>query len=160
MIALVALPLSAAFLLGVLWRLFSRASKAYRSKLRAYPSRWAFVKNNWDVFLLRTVPFNSGAFAVWLLHPDWLSKGLILVRVPVGIANWMIVTPNLATAFAFGFLVDYGLDQVQLKLAAIPVDKWPAWLPDAIKGEIPCYDQAVVNGAVFVQTSKRDTGIA
>src|SRR5215813_13049981 len=109
-------PLSIAFLLGILWRLFSRASKAYRSKLRSYPSRWAFISTNWDVFLLRTVPWNSGFFALWLFKPDTLAKGLILAHVPDNIANWMIVTPNLLSSGVFGFTVDYALDQVQLKL--------------------------------------------
>lgn len=149
-------PLAAAFLLGILWRLFSRATKAYRSKIRAYPSRRAFVVANWDVFLLRTVPFNSGFFALWLTHPDLLSKLLIGMSVPASIANWIIVTPNLLSSFVFGFLVDYLLDQIQIKIATSPAF---AWLPDAMKGEIPSYDPSVVSGTALVQKNNRDTGI-
>ncbi len=144
------LPLLTTFLLGISWRLFSRASKAYRSTLRKYASRWAFVAANWDVFLLRTV-WNSAAFVVWLFHPDWIAKALIFV-------HWIIVTPNLATAAIFGFMVDYGLDQIQIKISSIPEDKWPSWLPDALRGEIPNYDQTAVNGTVMVQANQRDAG--
>ena len=150
-------PLTLAFALGIGWRLFSRATKAYRSKLRSYPSRWAFVSSNWDVFLLRTFPFNGGLFVAWLFHPDWIAKGLVYAHVPASFANWLIVTPNLATAFAFGFLVDYALDQIQIKLATVSL---PSWVPDAIRGEIPSYDATVVNGTTLVQSSNRDTGIA
>lgn len=150
-------PLTIAFLLGVLWRLFARASKAYRSKLRSYPSRWAFIVTNWDVFLLRTFPWNAGLFALWLFHPALLSKGLIFVHVPESVANWIIVTPNLLSSFAFGFMVDYGLDQFQIKLAAMDL---PSWFPEALKGEIPQYDQQAVNGAVVAQKNNRDTGLS
>lgn len=149
-------PLTVAFLLGIVWRLFSRASKAYRSNLRSYPSRLAFVRTNWDVFLLRTFPFNSGLFVLWLFHPDWLSKGLIFAHVPASFANWIIVTPNLMTSFAGGFVIDYALDQIQLKLATVPL---PSWVPDAIRGEIPSYDPGVINGSAFVQANNRDAGL-
>ena len=149
------LPLTIAFLLGILWRLFNRASKAFHSKLRCYPSRWAFVVANWDVFLIRTFPWNSAWFTLWLFHPDYLAKFLIFGHVPSSIANWIIVTPNLATSWLFGFAVDYGTDQLQLKLNKLSL---PDWIPDAIKGEIPLYDQTVVNGAVLVQSNDRDMG--
>jgi len=153
----IAISLFGTFLLGVLWRLFARASKAYKSKLRSYPSRWAYIAANWDVFLLRTFPWNSGAFVLWLFHPDWVAKILIYGHVPNGIANWMIVTPNLMSSAVFGFLVDYGLDQVQLKLAAANL---PSWVPGALKGEIPSYDPGAVNGEVLVQSNQRDAGFS
>lgn len=149
------LPLSGACLAGVLWRFFSRASKAYRSKLRAYPSRRAFMEANWDVFLLRTFPWNAGAFALWLLHPDYAARLLIFAHVPAAMANWIIVTPNLLSSAFFGFVVDYGLDQLQLKLAGMNL---PAWFPESLKGEIPQYDQQVVNSAALAPKSSRDTG--
>lgn len=148
------LPLSVAFLLGIAWRLFARASKAYHSKLRSYPSRWSFIATNWDVFLIRTFPWNSGWFALWLFHPDYLARLLIFNHVPASFANWMIVTPNLATSWAFGFLVDYATDQLQLRLSK----KLPSWVPGAFKGEIPNYDEQVVNGQMLVQVDDRDTG--
>src|SRR6266704_1047862 len=138
-------PLSVAFVLGVGLRLFQRATRAYRSKFRSYPTRWAFVAANWDVFLLRTVPFNSGLFALWLLNPGLLSQGIIYLNVTPSIANWLTVPPTLGSAAGFGYLGDLALDQLQMKIATSPK---LAWLPDAIKGEIPMYDQQAVNGAV------------
>ncbi len=149
-------PLAIAYLLGILWRFFSRATKAYRSTMRAYPSRWAFVKANWDVFLLRTFPWNSGLFVLWVINPGLLSKVVVFVAVPENIANWLTIPPTLGTAFGFGFLVDYLLDQLQIKIATSPMF---AWLPAALKGEIPLYDQSVVNGSQLVQSNNRDTGI-
>jgi len=149
------LPLAIACLLGILWRFFSRASKAFRSKLRAYPSRWDFVKANWDVFLLRTFPFNASLFYLWVLYPGLLSKIVVGVGVPANLGNWLTVPPTLGTSFGFGFAVDYLLDQIQIKIATSPTF---AWLPDAFKGEIPNYDQQAVNGQVIVQSNQRDAG--
>lgn len=147
--------LAVAFLLGILLRLFQRATQAYRSKLRAYPSRWAFVMANWDVFLLRTIPFNSGLFVLWINKPGLLSQLAIYCAVPANIANWLTVPPTLGSAIGFGYLVDLFLDQIQIRIATS--DKL-AWLPDSIKGEIPLYDEQAVNGTVLVQKSARDPG--
>ena len=131
-------PLAAAFVFGLGFRLFVRASKAFKSKIRTYPSRWAFVKANWDVFLARSVP-DGFIFAIWLFKPGLLSTGLVHVGVPATIANWLTIPPTLGTSFGFGFVVDLVLDQIQLKIASNP----PSWLPDIFKGEIPSYQDAV-----------------
>src|SRR5213592_4673134 len=96
-------PLTIMFALGIGWRLFSRATTAYRSKLRSYSSRWAFVKQNWDVFLLR-VPFSGSLFTLWIFHPGLLSK-LAATVMPANIANWLTVPPTLGSALGFGFFV-------------------------------------------------------
>jgi hypothetical protein len=156
----IVLPLSVAFLLGICWRFFSRASKAFRSPLRTYKSRWDFVVTNWDVFLLRTVPFNSSFFALWLFKPGFLSITLTGVGVPASFANWLTVTPNLMSSFVFGFIVDYALDQLQLRLNKVDMPSWvPDALRDALRGEIPQYDQNAVNGAAVVQAHNRDIGL-
>ena len=84
-----------------------------------------------------------------------MSKLLIFSHIPDSVANWIIITPNLLSSAAFGFLADYATDQLQIKLAALDL---PSWVPDAIKGEIPSYDPGVVNGTALVQKNDRDTG--
>lgn len=133
-------PLSISFACGIVFRLFVRANTAYRSKIRTYTSRWSFVKANWDVFLIRTFPFNTGLFVVWVLKPGLLSQVVSMAGVPVGVANWITIPPTLGTAFIGGFFVDLFLDQVQIKLLNNP--KF-TWLPDVLKGEIPSYDPTV-----------------
>ncbi len=135
------LPLTGMFALGVGLRLFARATKAYRSKLRDYPTRWAFVVNNWDVFLLRSA-FNTGFYALWLLKPGLMSQGITYLGVSQNIANWLTVPPTLGTALGFGMFVDVALDQVQILISTSPK---LAWLPDVFKGEIPCYNTDMVN---------------
>lgn len=136
--------LSVLFVLGILFRFFIRAEKAKNSKIRAYPSRWAFMVNNWSVFLIRTVLVNMWLFIVWLYHPDWATWALLKLHVPADIANWTPISPNLVSAPMFGLWVDVALDQAQIRLAPL----LPSWVPDVLKGEIPCYDANVVNVAV------------
>jgi hypothetical protein len=124
------------FYVGVGLRFFVRAVKAYRSPLRNYPSRWAFIKTNWDVFLVRAILFDTPLFVLWIFHPDLAVKGLLWLNVPAGIANWVIVPPTILSAGGFGSVVDLGVDQVQVRITNNP----PSWLPDQLKGEIPSYD--------------------
>jgi hypothetical protein len=129
------------FYVGVLLRFFVRAMKAFRSPLRTYPSRWAFMKTNWDVFLVRALLFDTPLFILWIYHPDLAVKGLLWLHVPAGIANWVIVPPTLLSAGGFGSVVDLGIDQVQVRLTSNP----PSWLPEQLKGEIPSYDATTVD---------------
>jgi hypothetical protein len=140
------------FYVGILLRLLQRASSAFRSTVNTYPTRWSFVARNWDVFLLRSA-INTALFSLWLKDPSLISKGLGYLGVASGIADWVTVPPNLATAAGFGFFVDLGLDQIQLMLSSSP--KF-AWLPSVFKGEIPSYDPAVV--AVDRLTVERKVG--
>lgn len=139
-------PLAITFALGILFRFFARASQAFRSQLRTYPTRWSFVAANWDVFLLRTIPFNAGLFILWVFHPGLLSQGLSHVGVPDWVANWVTVPPTLGTSFGYGFFVDLGLDRLQMKLFS---DSKFAWVPDVFKGEIPAYNPQYVNTEAF-----------
>lgn len=140
--------LSVLFFLGILFRFFVRADKAKKSKIRAYPTRWAFMVNNWSVFLIRTVLVNMWLFIVWLYHPDWATWVLLKVKVPPDIANWTPIAPNLVSAPLFGLWVDVALDQVQLRVASL-IPAWvPEWIQKLISGEIPCYDANVVNVAI------------
>lgn len=144
--------LSVLFVLGILFRLFIRADKAFRSPLRAYPSRWAFVVNNWNVFLIRTILVNMWLFIAWLYHPDWATWVLLKLNVPPSIANWTPIAPNLVSAPNFGLWVDVLLDQAQVRIAPL----LPSWVPNVLKGEIPCYDTLTVD--VSKVEDKRGTG--
>jgi hypothetical protein len=146
-------PLTVAFTLGILLRLFQRATRAFRSKLRCYPTRWSFVAGNWDVFLLRSL-WNGALFVLWLFKPGFISNGLVWLHVPQNFANWLTVPPTLGSAIGFGYLVDLALDQIQMKIASTDSLKW---LPDSLKGEIPLYDQNAVNSDTVVQKNERDT---
>ena len=139
------------FYLGVFLRFFVRSIKAVRSPLRTYPSRFSFFKTNWDVFLVRTVLFNTPLFVLWLYHPDLAVKLLLWMHVPEGIATWVIIPPTLLSAGGFGSVVDLAIDQVQVRIANNP----PSWLPDTLKGEIPSYDSSAVD--VSKVADKRST---
>lgn len=130
-----------AFVIGVSLRFFARASKAFHSTIRAYPSKWAFVKTNWDVFLVRALFFDTPIFCLWIFKPDLITSALKGINIPDNIANWIIIAPTPLSSFGFGGFVDLAVDQIQMRLTTNP----PSWLPDVLKGEIPCYIQSVDN---------------
>jgi len=127
------------FYVGVLVRMLARAGAAFRSEVNTYPTRRAWVKRNWDIFLARTF-ITTLFFTWWLFDPSALARFLVnWIHVPAEIGNWFVFPPTPLTAPVFGYGGDVGLDQIQFRLAK----KYP-WLPEIIKGEVPSYDSAVV----------------
>lgn len=132
--------LTVLWFIGVLIHLLQRASSAFRSKVNVYPSRWCFLRDNWDIFLVRTF-ISAVLYSLWIKNPGMISGWLSYCGVAAGIANFVTIPPTLTTAAIFGYLSDTGLDQFQLLVQTSP--KF-AWVPSLFKGEIPKYDPAVV----------------